>query len=222
MANSLALNNDMNEEPVENTSCGLGSWAPQFLQKFASPKVYLIVFCLSGIAQGTYFMYLIGVASTLEKRFSYDSQFTGLILLADNISPAIFSIMLGYFGKYFHKPKLVYFGMMINVFSCFLACFPYFLFGSKIKTFVGEPKKNIPMCSASHNFEKCNELIRESIIAICFLFTANFLKGIGSSAFYTVGMPYLDDNVKKKNSPMYLGNLYFSFILEMRVNPCKY
>lgn len=214
MANHLAVNNNLIEDPdVRSTTCGLGTWTPQFLQKFASPKIYLIFFCLNGIVQGIYFTYLIGISSTLERRYAYDSKITGIILLADNISPAMFSIILGYFGRYIHKPKMVYFGMMITVLSCVLACCPYFFFGSKIKSSFIPSNESISVCLKVDEFEDCNEMIRESVIAVSFLFMANFLKGIGSSAFYTVGTPYLDDNVKKKNSPIYLGDLCYLMLL---------
>ena len=36
---------------------------------------------------------------------------------------------------------------------------------------------------------------------------SQFLSGIGTTLFSTMGITYLDDNVKKKQSPMLLGSL---------------
>lgn len=195
------------EVNAEDTSCGLGAWTPKCLQKFANPKIYLIFFCLTGIVQGAYFTYLIGILSTLEKRYSFDSWISGVILIADNISPAIFSIIVGYFGIYIHRPRLVAFGLFINVLCCFLSCLPYVLYGSEIKSYQVSSKKDIQLCPSQLQVENCeSSIISESIIAVSILFIANFFKGFGSTAYYTIGMPYLDDNVKKKRSPLYLGN----------------
>ena len=44
------------------------------------------------------------------------------------------------------------------------------------------------------------------------IFVGFFISGIGSSFFYSFGIPYIDDNVSKRNSPMAL-----SFIMAGRV-----
>lgn len=49
--------------------CGLGNWRPEWLQKLANPKVFLINFSLVAIFQGASFTYLIGSMTTLEKRY---------------------------------------------------------------------------------------------------------------------------------------------------------
>lgn len=202
---------DRNDAENPDTSCGLGPCAPHCFQRFANHLVYLVFFCLAGIVQGIYYTYLIGVSPTLEKRFSYGTKITGYILLADNVSPLLFSIMLGYCGKYFHRPRLVSFGMMVNALACLLAWSPFYFYGSKVKVY--SSKKDNHLCSGVGNFEDCNKLLWENFTAVCIIFSSNFLKGIGSSAYYTIGMAYLDDTVKKKDSPLYLGNYFILIIL---------
>ncbi|GFS32140.1 solute carrier organic anion transporter family member 4C1 [Nephila pilipes] len=199
--NVFVSSNDYRE-----TRCGLGNCQPMCLQRFAQPKFFLLFFCLIGILQGAYFTYFIGILSTLEKRYSFDSWITGVILIADNLSPVIFGLFIGYYGKYVHRPKLVTFGMMITVFSCFLSCLPYMLFGSEFKS-TSNFSKIIDLCNQSETSIECGKL-SQNLIAIIILFIANFLNGFGSMAYYTIGTPYLDDNVKKKNSPLYLGAMF--------------
>ncbi|OTF76755.1 hypothetical protein BLA29_014285, partial [Euroglyphus maynei] len=45
------------------------------------------------------------------------------------------------------------------------------------------------------------------IAAVVILWIACLLNGIGYTAFYTIGLPYVDDNIKKKNSPIYLSTI---------------
>ncbi len=74
------------EDETTDTSCGIGSWRPQWLQVFASPVFFLINFALIGIIQGMTGTYFVGSMSTLEKRYAFDSKISGFILVADNFS----------------------------------------------------------------------------------------------------------------------------------------
>ena len=40
-----------------------------------------------------------------------------------------------------------------------------------------------------------------------FIFASQFIAGVGTTLFNTLGITYLDDNVKKKHSPMFLGRI---------------
>ncbi|XP_042908479.1 solute carrier organic anion transporter family member 74D isoform X2 [Parasteatoda tepidariorum] len=205
----MADSNLSNDPDLTNSTaflCGIGTFKPKFLQRFANAKCFLVFFCLIGILQGAYFTYFIGILTTLEKRYSFDSSVTGIILIADNISPALFGIFLGYYGKFAHRPKLVTFGMMITVLSCFLSALPYFLFGSDTKLTILSKNNEAQLCNEYNSLasEHCQRS-SQNTLAISILFLANFLNGFGSMAYYAIGTPYMDDNVKKKNSPLYLG-----------------
>ncbi|GBO06013.1 Solute carrier organic anion transporter family member 1C1 [Araneus ventricosus] len=206
MEDTSVSNDNLSSGNFENSRCGIFNWYPQFLQRFANPRCFLLFFCLIGILQGAYFTYFIGILSTLERRYSFDSGITGIILIADNLSPVIFGIFVGYYGKYMHRPKLVTFGMMITVFSCFLSCLPCLLFGSEFNA-SSDSRESIALCNHKENSGQCAKL-SQNVIAIVILFIANFLNGFGSMSYYTVGTPYIDDSVKKKNSPLYLGVMF--------------
>lgn len=61
-----------------STSCGL-SWLgyPQFLQKFATTRSFILVYGLLGTFQAMGFVYFVITLQTLEKRFKIPSQTTG-------------------------------------------------------------------------------------------------------------------------------------------------
>jgi hypothetical protein len=77
---------ELEDDDAADTSCGIGSWRPQWLQMFASPVFFLINFSLIGIIQGMTGTYFVGSMSTLEKRYAFDSKISGFILIADNFS----------------------------------------------------------------------------------------------------------------------------------------
>lgn len=189
--------------------CGIGSFKPKWLQRFADPKVYLVLFCIMGVFEGAYFTYFVGVLSTLEKRFAFESKISGIILIADNISAAVISLLVGYYGGKGHKPRLIAAGMTLSAVSAFMSAIPYFIYGpalhflSKDTSDFGSKKQEY--CGVEPVEEPCenNKGNPAMIPAVTILFIANFINGFGYTAYYIVGTPYLDDNVKKKNSPMY-------------------
>ncbi|KAG8187162.1 hypothetical protein JTE90_020037 [Oedothorax gibbosus] len=269
-------------EPDDDTRCGIGPCKPSWLQRFADPKVYLIIYCIVGVIEGAHFTYFVGVLTTLEKRFAFESKISGIILIADNISGACLSLIIGYFGGKWHKPRLIAFGMVMVAVSSFLCTIPYFMYGPALHLLTREtfelgnnnkkeycdgivpeencerpgssatlnnmsdlkyslldygsdvepsharmrhsgsevrlhilfkPKESLEdnagdYCLPSKSIPKCeidDKLPESSHPAVLMLFIANFLNGFGYVAFYIIGATYLDDNVKKKNSPLYFG-----------------
>ncbi|GBL94482.1 Solute carrier organic anion transporter family member 3A1 [Araneus ventricosus] len=202
----------------KDSLCGISRWTPRWLQKFADPKYYLIVFGALAILQGAYFTYFVGIISTLEKRFAFRSKVTAYILIAENVTPIIACILIGYFGGKVHKPRLLSFCMFLVAVGCFLSGLPYFIYGPGMHilskdpvTLAGNDKKEF--CTYGGKSEPCSldENIHTHPAAIM-MFLANFLNGFGYIAFYIIGTPYLDDNVRKKNSP-----LYFSAMGALRI-----
>ncbi|XP_035208493.1 solute carrier organic anion transporter family member 74D-like [Stegodyphus dumicola] len=195
-------------EDTKNTLCGICNYTPNWLQRFATSKCYLLFYSLTGVLQGAYVTYFIGILSTLEKRFSFDSQVTGIIMIADNLSPIFFSV-LSYYAKDVHQPLLIAFGMMLSVISCIVSCLPYFFFGSEVTLSHNAFVKKIQLCNENLGHENCNYAVEsQNNFAIIILFIANFLNGFASMTYYTFGIVYLDDNVKKKDSPLYIGTTY--------------
>ena len=44
-----------------------------------------------------------------------------------------------------------------------------------------------------------------SLVPVILLFLSQFVSGIGATAYYTLGLTYLDDSVDKKQSPVMFG-----------------
>ncbi|XP_015911104.1 solute carrier organic anion transporter family member 74D isoform X2 [Parasteatoda tepidariorum] len=202
---------ETDNDQEEDTVCGIGGFTPRWLQKFNSPKVFLINHSILGVLQGAFFTYLVGCLSTLEKRYAYESKVTGIIMISDEISPVLFGMLLGYFGGKSHRPRIVAFGMLVAVASCFVMSIPYFIYG-RIRNFDTEDVRHLvnytkyEICDLKEKDHFCEK--SPTFTAVSIFFFGNFLKGFGSLAFYTIGTSFLDDSVKKKNSPVYFGTLF--------------
>lgn len=204
-------------DPTE-TTCGVGTWRPEWLQFFASPKFFVINFSLVAILQGANFTYLIGAMSTLEKRFAFESKVSGFILIADNLSQMIISPIIGYLGTRYNRPRIIAVGEILVALSCIMCSLPYFIYGpglsliSNSKIFTNVTQYEV--CAPPDEEIDCNDGTHSTVVpAVVILWLASFVNGMGYTAFYTIGLPYIDDNVRKKNSPLYLSTLLIDAVL---------
>jgi hypothetical protein len=217
----------ISDTEYEDNTCGLGSWRPKWLQPMANPKFFMLNFSIIAVIQGSYFSYLIGCSSTLEKRFSYSGSLTGFILIADNFSQILISPLIGFLGKRMNKATLIAGGMVFISFSCWLTAVPYFVYGpgthllegSSSSLYSSVTTKSLYIKHDSNltgdTYDMCGSTVHKPCDAestktsatiwpaYVIIWMASFLNGVGYTAFYTLGFPYVDDNVGKKNAPVY-------------------
>lgn len=197
------------EEMDPDTVCGIGIFKPRWLQRWATSKTFLVFFSIVGVLQGSYYTYLIGIMTTLEKRYAFESKVSGTVMMVDEITPLFFGVLIGYFGGKTHRPRVVAFGMFISALCCFISSLPYFMYGSS-KHLALDPLKNTTDTSYcdrnNHRVNHCGVDDRPpTMTAVTCLLIGSFMKGFGSLAYYAVGMSYMDDTTKKTNTPIYLG-----------------
>ncbi|CAG2112575.1 unnamed protein product, partial [Medioppia subpectinata] len=206
-------------EPSEYM-CGLGSWRPKWLQIFASTKMFMFVFGSIGVIQGASFAYMIASITTLEKRYAFGSTISGLILIADNITELILSPVFGYLANRVHRPRIIAYCQLIVAFGCYLGALPYFIYGPAVHLLSNQVisgQESVANLSNNTSVEFCDQnrfgdyscddkdSSNTVIPAVIILWISSFCNGVGFVAFFTIGYPFIDDSVKKKNSPLYLG-----------------
>ena len=193
--------------------CGIGAFRPQWMQPFASANFFVINFSILAILQGALFTYMVGIISTLEKRYAFETKVSGFILIADNLSQMIVSPIVGYLGSKYNRSRLIAVGELIVGLSCFLSATPYFIYGTAAhldsQILNRTSVTNSEMCIAGKDSRYCEHHEGHStvILAVVLLWLACCLNGLGYTAFYTIGLPHIDDNIKKKNSPVYLSSI---------------
>ncbi|KAF8796519.1 Solute carrier organic anion transporter like protein [Argiope bruennichi] len=183
--------------------------------EFADPNILGHLFVV-GFLEAHIFSYFVGVLTTLEKRYAFESKTSGIILIADSISATLLSLLVGFYGGKAHKPRMIAIGMMLVSVSCFLTTVPYFIYGPALhfleRETLGTDQKRKEFCDSDMKEESCDSLNSSPTTpVVCILFLANLICGFGYTAYYTIGAPYLDDNVRKKNSPMYFSRYSINF-----------
>ena len=112
-------------------------------------------------------------------------------------------------------------GELILSLSCLTTALPYLIYGPGTHllhddTLVSKMLRNetkYELCPANnHNIDCTDNKYSTVWPAVILLWMGSFLRGLGFTAYFVIGMPYIDDSVSKNNSP-----LYISFITALRL-----
>ena len=183
-------------------ACGLLSWRPRFLQRFAEAKWFLVFQCWFVLAQGMIVSGLSGVViSSLERRFSLKTNEVGAIVSCYDIAAAVMAVVVSYYGHH-HKPKWLGMGAFILGIGCFLFALPHVLVGSYEP---GSSGTNLCTPTADLTDSGCKSSIWYHILAFVI---AEFFIGVGATPVYILGPSYIDENVRHSTSGLFLGIMY--------------
>ncbi|XP_026465595.1 solute carrier organic anion transporter family member 5A1-like [Ctenocephalides felis] len=197
---------------TEDTTCGI-----PFFQRFANKKAFVIFYGLVGCIYTATYAYFNGTITTLEKRFKIPSKTSGIISVGNDISSLFASIIISYYAGKGHKPRWLALGLYTVVLFCLMTALPHIIYGpgqdalgltlehgavydqnTTIEVLNEQRKKNL--CHLDGSGTKC-EVKEGSLAPQIILFAAQFISGIGGSLYYTLGISYMDDNVKKSKTP---------------------
>lgn len=156
----------------------------------------------------------VSVLTTLERRFNLQSADVGVIASSFEIGNLALILFVSYFGARAHRPRLIGCGGIVMAFGAFLSALPEFLIsqyeiGKDGRTDVGRE-----ICSNSTSIEAQQEDIlctkkANTNMMYLLLIGAQVLLGIGATPVQPLGVSYIDDHVKKKDSSLYIGKLYY-------------
>ncbi|XP_077302634.1 organic anion transporting polypeptide 33Ea [Arctopsyche grandis] len=201
--------------------CGVWNFRPKCLQKFATPRSFMIIYGFLGTVQAMSFIYFVVSLTTMERRFKIPSQTTGIMLSGNEISQILFSLFLSYFGGQRNRPRWIAWGVLLSALSCFILASPHFIYGpgedalaltkeyadmyfnSTNTTSSGKSA----LCTSSKSFDTCDKvefLSEYSLLPVVLVFFSQFILGIGNTLYFSLGNTYMDDNTKKTRTPMLL------------------
>lgn len=208
---------------------GIGSWRPQFLQPCATVQWFTVFTSLVIAVQGIYLGYIIGVLTTIEKRFEIPSAWSGGLLSVYDVGHAISVLLVGHYGARLHQPKWIAVGAVLSSVACFGLFLPHVLFGNYRSPKLGG-SENITDGSSSDGSaealalclwrnvteiepDSCSKSIGTSSNQYAYMILAVFqlVAGIASSPFTTLTYVYIDDNATRKQSPFYMGKCEHSW-----------
>ncbi|XP_049639252.1 solute carrier organic anion transporter family member 3A1 isoform X2 [Suncus etruscus] len=190
---------------------------------FSSIKIFLVSECALMLAQGTVGAYLVSVLTTLERRFNLQSTDVGVIASSFEIGNLALILFVSYFGARGHRPRLIGCGGIVMALGALLSALPEFL-THQYKYEAGEIRwgtEGQAVCVAANSSSHPRggpepapdpDLICRSRTATNMMYLlligAQVLLGIGATPVQPLGVSYIDDHVRRKDSSLYIGILF--------------
>ncbi|XP_050424360.1 solute carrier organic anion transporter family member 74D isoform X2 [Adelges cooleyi] len=162
------------------------------------------------------------------------SKTTGIVMSATEIGQIGSSLLLTYYGGQGHRPRWIASGMVLFAVAAFSCSTPHFFFGHHqvISKYDGALDSNLSAIApnvclqpengfdGSDRQDVCHESVlsqqetqsKNTQIVLTIFFLSMLGVGMGQTAVYTLGIPFIDDNVASRESP-----LYFSITIGVRI-----
>lgn len=181
---------------------------------FHSTRVFMLVFLSGWVLQGMFLTYFVSVTTTIEKLFKVESKTTGILLAATEIGQICTSLFLTYLAGRGHRPRWIACMMLVLAVGVVGCVVPHMLYGTRLLDVHLDAHRSgpAPVCSYYGNATNCDAAhyksseTRSSITAVVipWLFICLLVVGVGQTGIATLGIPYVDDNVGSKQSPLYM------------------
>ncbi|KRT79827.1 membrane transporter [Oryctes borbonicus] len=211
---------------VRETTCGWWIFKGGILQRFANKKAFVLLYGIVGCLFSASYSYNSGTITTLERRFKIPSRTTGIISVGNDISQLFVSVILSYYAGTKHRPRWMALGLYTVVLFCLMTALLHWLYGAGEDALlltaefgarydenttkeVFEKEQRKSLCLArKQTFAEC-ETLEGSYAPQIILFTAQLISGMGAPLYYTLGISYMDDNIKKSKTPALISISYF-------------
>ncbi|XP_074489107.1 solute carrier organic anion transporter family member 3A1 [Sebastes fasciatus] len=185
---------------------------------FSNIKIFLISECALMLAQGTVGAYLVSVLTTLERRFNLQSADVGVIASSFEIGNLALILFVSYFGAKAHRPRLIGCGGIVMALGALLSALPEFLTNPYEIRVMSRTVEGRDICSntSSADVQKGEDVLcgnrANTNMMYLLLIGAQVLLGIGATPVQPLGVSYIDDHVKKKDSSLYIGILFSTLV----------
>lgn len=156
----------------------------------------------------------VSVLTTLERRFNLQSADVGVIASSFEIGNLALILFVSYFGARGHRPRLIGCGGIVMALGALLSALPEFL-THQYKYEAGEIRwgaegRDVCASNGSSSDEGpdpdliCRNRTATNMMYLL-LIGAQVLLGIGATPVQPLGVSYIDDHVRRKDSSLYIG-----------------
>ncbi|GAV05451.1 hypothetical protein RvY_15584 [Ramazzottius varieornatus] len=204
--------------PLDDLSCGIFGFRPKWLQYFRSMKVFMTCYIILGVFHGMYSTYISTVIPSLEKRFGFTSREVGTFRAMSDVSRIFASLVVAHYGGAGHRPRWIGFGAILLGLGMFLMAategiFPVTARSAVTQMVASAKDSNEKFCHAnitkSTYSPHCEIAQERSLYPLMVLGFAEFVMGLGATSIVILALPFIDDNVATRNTPLYFA---FSFV----------
>ncbi|CAG5124476.1 unnamed protein product, partial [Candidula unifasciata] len=226
-ANGLHSKVDDSEHDIgEDPYCGVGSCRPAFAQRFKTISWFTTVCSASSLVTSSLNVYINSQITSLEKHFNISSSTSGFLLSCNDLGFLLTTLLFSYYVRRIHIPRALSYTTMLYG-AAGLLCTVAFL-GSKDQ--IPSPPKesdDVTEDSNTHFIQLCSNetlpttdscenttapakrlfLISDSWknIAIFIIALGMVLQGMAKAPRTPFTTTYIDDNVPRTKTALYLG-----------------
>lgn len=186
--------------------------------------MYVLLYGVSGAFFNGGFAYFNGTISTVEKRFKIPSRNTGIISVANDVSLMLVSIWITYYAGKGHKPRWIAAGLLMLSSFCLLTALPHFIYGpgdaqilteefgdthttDQLLEIIASDKRKA-LCNFNQTLAKSCDKEEGNLGPQLIFIVAQLIAGVGAALFSSLGVIYMDDNVKRSKSPALLSKTF--------------
>lgn len=181
--------------------CGWWALAPACLQPFNTPRGFLLFLCSASFLQGmTVNGFVNTVVTSIERRFDLHSYESGLVASSYDLAACLCLAFVGYFGGRGHKPRWLGWGVLTMGLGSLVFALPHFAAGP----YAASGDVGGGACPANRSAACGRGASGLAGYRLVFML-GQFLHGAGATPLYTLGVTFLDENVKATCSPVYIG-----------------
>ncbi|XP_074534401.1 solute carrier organic anion transporter family member 3A1 isoform X2 [Halichoeres trimaculatus] len=160
----------------------------------------------------------VSVLTTLERRFNLQSADVGVIASSFEIGNLALILFVSYFGAKAHRPRLIGCGGIVMALGALLSALPEFLTNQYEIGDMWRTDRGRDVCSNTSSGDAqldehaaCANKANTNMMYLL-LIGAQVLLGIGATPVQPLGVSYIDDHVKKKDSSLYIGILFSTLV----------
>ncbi|BFZ21242.1 hypothetical protein BsWGS_24281 [Bradybaena similaris] len=215
----------------EDTYCGFGSWRPACMQGCKNMACFSALYCVIGLVMSALNSYINSQITTLEKHFNLSSAISGFLMSCNDFGYLSTTLFMSYYTRRVHIPRALAISSVLYGASGLVCTVAFFGTRSQIPSpptdiVYGINTSQKParltgftqMCQntttpANHS---CAAVSSRSkgvfeitddwrVVAICIIAIGMIIQGVAKSPRQSFLTTYVDDNVPKTKTAMYLG-----------------
>ncbi|KAJ8412451.1 hypothetical protein AAFF_G00127870 [Aldrovandia affinis] len=161
--------------------------------------------------------YLKSSISTIERRYGFSSQKSGLMASFNEVGNTVLIVFVSFFGSRVHRPRFIGGGALVASLAAMLMALPHFLSRpyEYSDSIINTQGNSSGLCHVGRSFpaelshQNCTQYESNSHQAVLpIMLLGQLLLGIGCVPVQPFGISYIDDFASKRNSPLYLGILF--------------